>query len=222
MTANHRQANFNRIARPYRYLEYLTLGPLLQQTRTHFLPHLGDRKQALVLGDGDGRFLAKLLAINPPLQAVAVDTSATMLELLRQRCSSYKLRLRTINVNALTIMAPLQADLIVTHFFLDCLTQPEVDALVITLTQNISPGTLWLISDFRIPPGLIRFPTRLFIRALYLAFRLFTGLRTTHLPDHRTPLRRAGFTQTHQHFALFGLLTSELWTKQKVNTDQSG
>jgi SAM-dependent methyltransferase len=218
MTQNVPSANFNRIARPYRYLEYLALGPILQRTRTHFLPHLLDRKHALIFGDGDGRFLARLLAGNAILDAVAVDISSGMLKLLRGRCSHAASRLRTINENALRVIPTPEKDLIVTHFFLDCLDQRDVNTLVANIAHPVSPGTLWLISDFRIPSGPMRLPARLYIRALYLAFRLFTGLRTTRLPDYETPLKNAGFTRINQHLALLGLLTTELWTKQQPVT----
>ena len=145
-----------------------------------------------------------------------------MLQLLCRRCSPDRARLQTINQNALTFTPTGKVDLIITHFFLDCLTQTEVNALITNLAPHISPDTLWLISDFRIPAGPLRIPASLYIRALYLAFRLFTGLRITHLPNHETPLKQAGFTRKHQHRKLFGLLTTELWTKQELNTDQCG
>jgi SAM-dependent methyltransferase len=209
------QPNFNRIARPYRWLEYLTLGTALENCRTHYLPQLLDRRRALVLGDGDGRFLAQLLASNPDLHADAIDTSATMLQVLRQRCGAATpnaaTRLRTHNANALTIPFEDSYDLVVTHFFLDCLTQPDLDALITRINPTLTPGALWLISDFRIPNGLMRLPARVFVRSLYLAFRLLTGLRTTHLPDYATPLTQAGLNRVaHQH-RLAGLLTTELW-----------
>jgi SAM-dependent methyltransferase len=209
------QPNFNRIARPYRWLEYLTLGTALENCRTHYLPQLLDRRRALVLGDGDGRFLAQLLASNPDLHADAIDTSATMLQVLRQRCGAATpnaaTRLRTHNANALTIPFEDSYDLVVTHFFLDCITQPDLDALITRINPTLTPGALWLISDFRIPNGLMRLPARVFVRSLYLAFRLLTGLRTTHLPDYATPLTQAGLNRVaHQH-RLAGLLTTELW-----------
>ena len=67
--------NFDRIARPYRWLEYLSLGRALERCRFHFLPRLRDCRRALVLGDGDGRFTAKLLDANPSVQVDAVDIS---------------------------------------------------------------------------------------------------------------------------------------------------
>ncbi len=209
------QSNFNYIAKPYRWLEYLTLGRALENCRTHYLPQLLDCRHAHVLGDGDGRFLAELLKHNPHLQADAIDTSATMLELLRKRCeaatSDAAIRLHTHHASALTVPLSGPYDLVVTHFFLDCLTQPELDSLITCITPTLAPGALWLISDFRIPRGPMHLPAKFFIRSLYLAFRLLTGLRTTHLPDHTTPLTRAGLTRiSHQH-RLAGLLITELW-----------
>ena len=210
------QPNFDPIARLYRWAEYLTLGPLLQRTRTHFLPQLTDRRRVLALGDGDGRFLVRLLQQNRGLQAVAVDTSSKMLSLLSKRCDAVMPhdthRLRVWKGSALGVTPAKDTDLITTHFFLDCLTQPEVDALTQTLASTLQPGTLWLLSDFGPPhPRLLRPLAALYIRALYLAFRLLTGLRVTHLPDPQSSLRRAGFHRIARHDLLHGLLYTEIW-----------
>jgi len=209
------QPDFDRIARIYRWAEYLALGPLLQQTRTHFLPHLTTRRRALVLGDGDGRFLAQLLHQNPALHATAVDTSATMLTLLRRRCAPNATRLQTLHLSALTVTPAPDTDLIVTHFFLDCLTQPELNHLTHRLAAQLQPGTLWLLSDFAVPTsGPLRPIAALYIRALYLAFRILTGLRITRLPDPQSALSQAGFTRIAHHNRLAGLLYTELWQRQ--------
>ena len=216
--------NYDPIARPYQWLEYLTLGRTLERTRLHYLPTLTRQQHALVLGDGDGRFLARLLAQNPTLHADAVDTSATMLQLLRQRCEAASptaaTRLHTHQANALSFTPPTSQkyDLVVTHFFLDCLTQPELDTLVARIAPILAPGALWLLSDFRIPTGPMRLPAKLLVRSLYLGFRIITGLRTTHLPDHATPLAKAGLTRTAHHHLLGGVLATELW---QLTTDNS-
>jgi hypothetical protein len=223
--------NFDRVARIYRWAEYLTLGPLLQRTRTHFLKQLPTLNHALILGDGDGRFLAQLLTTQPQLQALAVDTSATMLHLLRQRCHPHANRLQTLQTSALNLSpatiqypetsvsglisleeqaAALARDLITTHFFLDCLSQPEVDALTLNLARTLPPGALWLLSDFG-QPRILRPLAALYIRALYLAFRVLTGLRVTHLPDPQSSLRTAGFELIARHDILYGLIYAEIW-----------
>jgi hypothetical protein len=212
---NHHAPNFDRVGRLYRWAEYLSLGQFLEHTREHHLPCLLDRRRALVLGDGDGRFLARLLHQNPNLQALAVDTSAVMLHLLRSRCHFAAARLETLQTSALAVDAPPATDLIVTHFFLDCLTQPEVDRLTRHLAPQVAPGTLWLLSDFALPPNpLLRPVAALYIRCLYLAFALLTGLRVRHLPDPQAALTNAGFELLARHERLLGLLYTELWQRQ--------
>lgn len=208
---NDRESDFNLIARPYRWLEYLTLGRTLERCRLHFLPLLLGQKRALVLGDGDGRFLAALMSANPHLDATAVDSSVAMLHLLRKRCEAHATRLQTYNTGALTFRPTSPYDLVVTHFFLDCLTQSDLGTLVAHITPTLAPEAVWLISDFRIPSGPMCLPARIMVRSLYLAFRILTGLRTTHLPDHTTPLTKAGLTRIARHHFMAGVLTTELW-----------
>jgi len=207
------QPNFDRVASIYRWAEYLSLGPILQHTRTHFLPALHDRRQALLLGDGDGRFLARLLQQQPNLHALAVDTSPVMLQLLRTRCHNTP-RLNTLQSSALNIDIPPHTDLIVTHFFLDCLTQPEVDTLTTKIAAHTQPGTLWLLSDFAVPTASVIRPfAKLYIRALYFAFRILTGLRVHTLPNLQSSLQQSGFTRIARHQKLFGLIYTELWSR---------
>jgi SAM-dependent methyltransferase len=202
--------NFDAIARPYRWMEYLTFGGSLQRCRTHFLPQLTESRRALVFGDGDGRFLAALLAANPALHADAVDSSPAMLRLLEQRAHA-PTRLRTHLAGALDFTPDRTCDLVATHFFLDCLTTGEIAVLCECITPHLAPNARWVISDFRIPSGPMRWPARILVRLLYLAFRIFTGLPVTHLPDHSAALDAAGFVRVAQHHSLAGVLTAELW-----------
>ena len=207
--------NFDRLARSYRWLEYLSLGPLLERTRNHHISALAACTHALVLGDGDGRFTARLLASHPTIRVHAVDASAAMLaELCRRTPRSTDNRLRTTHADARQILSSRDINLIVTHFFLDCFDQPDVDALIPRLASGLPSGTLWLVSDFRIPPGALGPPARAYIRVLYLGFRMLTGLRTIRLPDHEAPLARAGFRRIALSRRLFGMLTTELWRKE--------
>jgi hypothetical protein len=150
---------------------------------------------------------------------VAVDTSREMLSLLKRRCHAAKsndaTRLRIWHGSALNVTPAQDTDLIITHFFLDCLSQHEVDTLTQNLAAHIVPGTLWLLSDFAIPDvPLIRPLAALYIRSLYLAFRLLTGLRVTTLPDPQSALAAAGFQRTHRKEFLHGLLYTEIWSRK--------
>lgn len=211
--------SFDRIARPYRWLEYLTLGKTLERCRLYFLPQLRNSRSALILGDGDGRFTAELLAENQIIKADVIDISPAMLALLRHRCEKVApnatTRLRTHQTNALTFpfekFADRSYDLVVAHFFLDCLTQPELESLISRIAPTLAPEALWLISDFRIPSGPMRLPAQAYVRSLYFAFHILTGLCTTQLPNHASPLLQAGFTRKAHRHLLAGLLATELW-----------
>ena len=205
--------NFDRIARLYRWLEYLTLGPLLKRTRDYHLEHLAGCKQALVLGDGDGRFTARMMARYPEMRVQAVDLSPAMMKLLEARVARLgsRDRLRTTVGNALEFVPEGPVDLVSTHFFLDCLTQGEVLLLTKRLKPHLTKGGMWLVSEFQVPNGRLRVPGWLLIRGLYLAFRMLTGLRVTRVPAYRGPLRLARFVRVREHLEMGGLLTTELW-----------
>lgn len=210
-----REPDFDRVAGIYRWAEYIFLGPLLQRTRTCFINQLNDPHHALVLGDGDGRFLEQLLLRYPRCSATAVDTSAAMLDKLRHRCAFATTRLSTVHRSALEINAPANTQLIVTHFVLDCFTQAEVDALTSRLAAQLAPGALWLVSDFALPANrLLRPFARLYIASLYAAFRILTGLRVRRLPDPQSALTRADMRRIGHKPFLFGLLYTELWRRE--------
>ena len=213
------QPNFDRIAPIYRWAEYLSLGPLLQHTRTRLLDQLGNPRHALVLGDGDGRFLEQLLLLYPQCTAVAADISAAMLDKLRRRClhsvPNAATRLTTLQRSALEIDPLPSTDLVVTHFLLDCFSQPDVDALITRIASQLAPGTLWLVSDFTLPANKILRPfARLYIASLYAAFRLLTGLRIRQLPDPQSALRRNGMRHITRLTLLGGMLYTELWQRE--------
>ena len=96
-------------------------------------------------------------------------------------------------------LAPAVPDLIVTHFVLDCLTQPELDALVAHLTHLIAPAlrALWLISDFRIPSGLTGHFPALALHPLSLS-RLPPAHRPPRHPAAR-PRQSSSPRRSHLH-----------------------
>ena len=206
--------NFNRLASLYRWMEFATFGPFLCRARCAYLAQTTTARNALILGDGDGRFTARLLQTNPEIQIDAVDASSAMLATLLRRAGPNAVRVRTHQADARTFLPPNPPyDLIVTHFFLDCLTSSEIASLAATLSTVASPNALWIVSEFAIPRSLFgRAVAAPIVAALYRAFSLLTGLTLRALPDHRTALHQAGFALKSQRPHLAGLLTSELWS----------
>jgi hypothetical protein len=208
--------NFNRLARLYLWMELFSFGLWLAITRQTFLPRLQQSRRALVLGDGDGRFTASLLRANPKVHIDAADASAAMLAALMRHAAPHANRVTTHLADIRDWQPPadsLPYDLIATHFFLDCLTTPEVQSLATRLHAAAAPNALWVVSDFAIPAGwfgrLVALPV---VTGLYLSFGLLTGLAVRRLPNHAAALSAAGFTLLQRRTRLGGLLIAELWS----------
>jgi len=213
--------NFDRLARIYRWMEMASFGPWLWWCRCHFLREISSCRHALVLGDGDGRFTARLLQTNPKVRIDAVDASPAMLRALVRRAGPNRARVQTHRADARNWRPASQSadpewnlpyDLIVSHFFLDCLTSTEIHALAMRLHAAVSPSAKCVVSEFAVPESRLgRLVARPIVWGLYCAFGRLTGLKVRQLPDHQTALRQAGFSLEMRREWLGGLLVSELW-----------
>ncbi|HUZ05651.1 MAG TPA: class I SAM-dependent methyltransferase [Acidobacteriaceae bacterium] len=209
--------NFDRLAKPYRWLEYASFGHVLERCRYHFLSACATVQRALILGDGDGRFTQRLLQTNSFVDIDAIDSSAQMLQALHQRASAVSAataqRVQTVQADIRKFTPELRDyDLVVSHFFLDCLTCDEIHALIERIQPSLAPNARWLISDFSIPAqGWIRLPARLLVRFLYIVFDWLTQLHIQKLPPYAEVLTQHGFICLEQKTLLRGLLTTELW-----------
>lgn len=223
--------NFDGLARAYRWLEYMSFGPLLSRCRGQYLSYISKARRVLVLGDGDGRFLAQLLRSNPLAIVDAVDSSAGMLRELKNRISVSKDRVTLYHSDALKFADSLSSaktrcgatmktpayDLVITHFFLDCFSVAELQRLIGAIQPHLAAETLWVVSEFAVPSSRVGgWLSRSLIGALYRVFGLFTCLKTRKLPDHAGVLARAGFVRLSYRARVSGLLVSELWSRSAI------
>lgn len=195
-------ANFDAVARWYRYLEWAGFGRALWRRRVEFLPELRGARRVLMAGEGDGRFLQAFLAANPEAAVTYVDASARMLALARERAGTERVRFVQRDLGEGETVAG-EFDAIVTHFFLDCFGEEEVAAVA----RRLGQAPVWVVSEFQTPHwvwwGVVR--------GLYAFFGATTGLRVTRLPEYAAALRSAGFVLAERREAWGGLLISELW-----------
>jgi SAM-dependent methyltransferase len=210
-------SNFDLVAAPYRWLEYASFGPYLQRCRRKQLAHLGNKQRALLLGDGDGRFLARLLKANPELTADVVDSSRSMLRVLEQRIwrmgDQARQRIRLHHADVLSWTPTGSYDLVVSHFFLDCFFPRQLEHLFDRLAPHLDRPAHWVVSEFcilREAPG--SYLSACLVGLLYRSFGLLTGLTVRDLPDHAALLRSRGLGLARQDTFLGGLLQSQLWS----------
>lgn len=205
--------NCDRIAPFYRWFEYLGFGRELERRRCSLLAEIGSAQRVLVLGDGDGRFLARLADQFPSANIDSIEASAGMQALARNRTGA-RVRHQLGDVRTVPLDCG-RYDLIATHFFLDCFDGNECPQIIDRIAGAAAPQAQWLISEFRqAHEGWRWLWTRAWIGSLYFLFRVATGLRTNALVDHHLPLARCGFRLVRQESSRFGLLSSELWQRE--------
>jgi SAM-dependent methyltransferase len=206
--------NCDAIARWYRWLEYLAFGRALAGRRREYLREVADARSVLILGDGDGRFTAEFVDGNREAIIDSVDLSPRMLALAKRRTPDVT-RLHFWRGDAMTIELPRKYDLIVSHFFLDCFVEGDLEWLVARLSNAACPEARWLVSEFCLPDrGIRRLAAGGLIRTMYWFFRFAAGLKASRLPDYSTIFALHGFRRVRHVPAAGGLLISELWERR--------
>jgi ubiquinone/menaquinone biosynthesis C-methylase UbiE len=217
--------SFDRIACSYQLLETIAFGNALQRARTYWIDKIPTPNHALIVGEGNGRFLCELVRRHPKIDIDCVDTSQRMLELARARLlrthpESPK-RIRFLQQDILTWSLPNLYDLVVTHFFLDCFPREEVEQIVQKLGQSATPEAVWLIADFTIPSKrFARTHARLWLRGMYSFFQITAGITAKELVDPAPCLREKGFVCASSRLFRAGMLKSDLY-RRDVPTKRS-
>ncbi|MBK1878422.1 class I SAM-dependent methyltransferase [Pelagicoccus mobilis] len=200
--------SFDRLARPYAFLERVSFGRSLEHARNCYISHLSNCPHGLLIGDGDGRFSSTLLQSNPNIKIDSLDISEAMLGQAQRRSGLNKSRFNPIHADATTYRYPTNNyDFLGLHFALDCFSQEQANELLPNLEQTLRPGGLIAYSDFQSTT----FWQSIIVRCLYASFRVAANLRPQNLPsivwsDQIQPL----YTKTH----LGGLLVSQLLQKR--------
>jgi ubiquinone/menaquinone biosynthesis C-methylase UbiE len=211
-------AQFDRIAGYYDWMETLLAGRKLERCRNAFWDEIPFLENALLVGEGHGKFLASLLQRDPGVRVTCVDASSRMLEIARQRLISAALpadRVEFIRAELPAWNPPAgRYDLLATHFFLDCFPGEELAGVVNCLREAARPGAYWLVSDFQIPgTGLRRLRARIIHRLMYGFFRVVTKLPASALVAPQPFLRQNGFVRVRRAEFDWGLLCAELWKR---------
>ena len=208
--------SFDLLAPHYRWMEAVLAGGKLQRCRTAFIEEVKDTRHALIVGEGNGRFLSALLRVNPSVRVLCVDGSARMLECARARL--HQQGLSTCNVEFVhadvTKWSPPRAgfDLIVTHFFLDCFRPEQLGEIVAQISRAAAPSARWLIADFSEPAhGFAHWRAHSILALMYCFFRIATGLPARWLTPPDSFLERHGFQLKARRHAEWGLLHSDVW-----------
>lgn len=198
-------------------LEWIAFGDALQRCRIACLGEIAAPRRALIVGEGNGRFLCELLRLHPEVEVDCLDASQRMLQLARERLQrelpdrTWRVRFLNQDINSWT--APEQHyDLLITHFVLDCFPEAALTGIIEKMAGAATNDANWLLADFCLPPkGMARLRARAWLAAMYLFFRVTARIPASELSDPTPFLRREGFALAHRHHFRKGILKSELW-----------
>lgn len=190
--------SFDTIAPVYRVIEYAAFGRDLERARTCLDAELVSCRSVLVLGEGDGRWLAGFLRRVPEARVECVDASGAMLgrAARRARTTGRETRVHFVQADARTMnLRSGRYDAVVTCFFLDCFTDAEVLDLAERIAPALTPDARWLLADFAVPrAGLAALRAKAWLRLLYGFFRVAAGISARVLPRAEATLGSLGWT----------------------------
>ena len=206
--------SFDAVAPWYRTLETIAFGNTLQRVRVACLNEIASPRRALIMGEGNGRFLCELLQAHHDVEVDCVDASERMLSLAKKRVGLSE-RVRFLHQDITSWMPPSgEYDLVVTHFFLDCFAKDQLAAIVKKLSRAATSDATWLLADFRVPnEGFDRLRARLWLIAMYRFFRYAAGIKARELVDPWPLLRSERFVLAQEHLLRHGMLKSQLWRR---------
>jgi ubiquinone/menaquinone biosynthesis C-methylase UbiE len=215
-------ANFDRLAGVYRLIEFAAFGRDLERARFCLLERLADSRDILVLGEGDGRCVARLAEIAPEARIHCIDASQAMIARamgrLKRRPGNFDANgswAKRVTFERADIFSAALTwngyDAVVTLFFLDCFSTENVRVLIDRIQPSLRRGACWLFADFTVPHrGWSRLQARAWLAVLYAFFRWQTGLHAKELPDSELLLAGAGWRASEERTARRGLLRSVL------------
>ncbi len=215
---NPSSGDFDPLARSYRTLEYLVFGRELERARHGLLSHLKNCQRILVLGDGDGRCLEKLVVMAPTASIDCIDCSAAMLDQARLRVQPHAERINFQQADILRCDLPSRHyDAVVTCFVLDCFDAVQTESIVTRIATSLQPGARWLWVDFAVPNhGFARWRAQIWLAALYAFFHWQTGLSSRALPPSEALIEAAGFRLINRKTRQWGLLCSCVYSSTEV------
>jgi SAM-dependent methyltransferase len=189
----------------------------LERARFRFLPELAGCESILVLGEGDGRCVARLVQLAPQARIDCIELSPAMVAhaaaRLRGRIGADRVHFITGDIFAQPL-TPAAYDAVVTFFFLDCFSTAQVAELIGRVGRSLRPGARWLWADFVEPArGWRRWRARLWLAVLYASFRWGTGLQTRVLPEAEAALVAGGWRAVHRREFQQGLLRSAVFMR---------
>ncbi|RMG62233.1 MAG: class I SAM-dependent methyltransferase [Bacteroidetes bacterium] len=207
------ETGFDRVAGWYDGLKGLVFGRELDEAVCGIVRQIPANRRILVVGGGTGRSLLPALMHQRPACIHYLEASAGMLARAQAVLPAAAIPLVWQHGTAADLSPDLVFEVVITPFVLDLFPEAELEAEMDHLAGHLRQGGLWLVSDFRQPPGWRGGPARLLIGFMYSFFRLTAGITARHLPAWEEAFARRGYELCASEDRLGGLVRSQIWRK---------
>lgn len=207
--------SFDGLAGHYGWMEAVLAGGSLQRCRTAFLGN-SRPERALLVGEGNGRFLEALRTRHPSAHITVVDSSLSMLASAKERIARRGIDASRIDwIHAeIPCWHPTAAafDLVAANFVLDCFDNHGLAEVAGKLAAACADRARLLVADFSLPEnGPARWRAAVLLWAMYRFFQFTTGIAAGRLVDPSPALRAAGFRPVARQTFQAGFLAATEW-----------
>jgi ubiquinone/menaquinone biosynthesis C-methylase UbiE len=210
--------SFDLLAPHYRWMEAVLAGEKLQRCRIHWLDHVRHCRRALLVGEGNGRFLEVCAERLPETQFTIVDASAKMLREaeLRWKRAGGDHRATFVHATLPGLKMTQSFDLVVTNCFFDCFDSQQLPEVIEDIAKFATDDATWLVTDFSVPhSGWPKWRAKAVLRLAYAFFQLTTKITAKEICPPDAVLRNSGFELAQRIEADAGLIYSAMWQRAK-------
>ena len=211
-------AGWDFMAKVYSFLEYMTCGRALAESRRFHLKHCLACERILILGDGNGRFLHELYASGFQGEVVSVDCSQGMIAEAKKRCVAYTVRIKWIEcgIEKLSLNELGKFDCLITHYFWDVFEAEKGGGLLRKALCEVDGLSYVGMADFSSADGLKGWRAlrqRVILNVLFACFRSITGIENRAMWSVDSVLQSSGWSQVKE--GTFGdqLVWASWWTQ---------
>lgn len=158
----------------------------------------GDVQNALLVGEGNGSFLASFVQRYPEAKVLVIDSCPEMIATAKEKLrlsehNNPKVQFELMDLREVDL-PELKYDVIVTHFFFDNFDQATASDLVAKVASAAPPQAHWLWADFSIPEsGWRALRARIWLKVLYFFFGQVASITARQLPEVEPTITASGF-----------------------------
>ncbi|ANQ47749.1 class I SAM-dependent methyltransferase [Flammeovirga sp. MY04] len=206
---------FDHIAKVYDLLASFVFGKKIIEIQQRTFYRLPKNKKVLIIGGGTGKIIPYIEKKLQPAHLVFLDYSKVMIELAQK--VDYNGRIEFINNSYEVLFEQKEEyDIIITNFFLDVLTPPQLSDVLPKISNLMKDDGYWVVSDFRIDPH----PKKRYFhwalhKTMVLFFKVTANLKNTQLPNYIKEIEATKlYKKRAVKYAYFDMMFTALFSKK--------